>query len=254
MNLVSLSCPNCGATLQVNPELKQAQCNYCGNLFYMDDEVRHIQYDNAEGAGYMFEKGRQRAQAEYNSQQLYQRGTINFQQPVPQKKKMTWLWVLGWIFIFPVPLTILMLRNKELNAKARYIIIAVAWVAYLIIGIYGKVTNPETTTKQNGGTGIEQISLGYRSDLKISTGETISDQYIRIRIDYGTDLKPGDIEFISDNPSIAEVSFFGVKDASNPLSVTYYYEVKGVSAGETTIYAKSKVGDIVSEKRKVIVK
>ena len=28
------------------------------------------------------------------------------------KKRKTWLWVLGWICIFPVPLTILMLRKK----------------------------------------------------------------------------------------------------------------------------------------------
>lgn len=25
----------------------------------------------------------------------------------PQKKRKTWLWVLGWIFMFPLPLTIL---------------------------------------------------------------------------------------------------------------------------------------------------
>ena len=62
MKLINMSCPNCGAALQVNPELKQAQCNYCGNLFYMDDEVQHIQFDNAEDAGYLFEKGRQRAE------------------------------------------------------------------------------------------------------------------------------------------------------------------------------------------------
>jgi len=129
MKLINMSCPNCGAALQVNSELKQAQCNYCGNLFYMDDEVQHIQFDNAEDAGYMFEKGRQRAEEEYNR--------ANLQQPVQPKRRKTWLWVLGWIFIFPVPLTILMLRNKELDAKVRYAIIAAAWVAYILIGIYG---------------------------------------------------------------------------------------------------------------------
>ena len=31
------------------------------------------------------------------------------------KKRKTWLWVLGWIFALPVPLTILLLRNKKLK-------------------------------------------------------------------------------------------------------------------------------------------
>ena len=44
------------------------------------------------------------------------------------KKKKMWLWVLGWIFIFPVPLTILMLRNKTLNKWVRIGIIAASWL------------------------------------------------------------------------------------------------------------------------------
>lgn len=51
----------------------------------------------------------------------------------PVKKRKTWLWVLGWIFIFPVPLTILMIRNQNLNKWVRIGIIAAAWILYLII-------------------------------------------------------------------------------------------------------------------------
>ena len=51
----------------------------------------------------------------------------------PQKKRKTWLWVVGWLLFFPIPLTILLLRNQKLNKVAKYAIIAIAWIIYLII-------------------------------------------------------------------------------------------------------------------------
>ena len=62
------------------------------------------------------------------------------------KKKKTWLWVLGWIFIFPVPLTIILLRKKDMNSILKYGIIAVAWIVYLAIGFSGGVNNADNTT------------------------------------------------------------------------------------------------------------
>ena len=53
----------------------------------------------------------------------------------PPKKRKTWLWILGWLFIFPLPLTILLLRNQKLNKIVKYIIIAVAWLFYLPIAL-----------------------------------------------------------------------------------------------------------------------
>ena len=59
-----------------------------------------------------------------------------FQAQAPQRRR-TWLWVLGWIFIFPVPLTILMLRNRNLPAALRYGIIIAAWLVFLLFGMTG---------------------------------------------------------------------------------------------------------------------
>lgn len=55
----------------------------------------------------------------------------------PPKKCKTWLWVLGWICIFPVPLTIIMLNKEDMSKKARYGIIAAGWILYLLIGLGG---------------------------------------------------------------------------------------------------------------------
>lgn len=74
-----------------------------------------MKYDNAYEAGYQFEKGRQQAQAEARQRENEHRtdaGNTASQEIVAPKKRKTWLWVLGWICIFPLPLTILMLRKK----------------------------------------------------------------------------------------------------------------------------------------------
>ena len=44
---------------------------------------------------------------------------------ISEKKRHTWLWVLGWICIFPLPLTILLVRKRNLNAVIKYGVITV---------------------------------------------------------------------------------------------------------------------------------
>lgn len=65
--------------------------------------------------------------------------------------RKTWLWVLGWIFIFPVPLTILLLRKKDMKPAVKYGIIAAAWLLFLVIGVFG---NSETDTPPNETSSI----------------------------------------------------------------------------------------------------
>ena len=155
MKIVSMVCPNCGASLQVDADQKNLTCSYCGNGLYVDDEVKHVQYDNAEETGYQFEKGRQRAQAEATR---VQQQTFNMNFGKPPKKRKTWLWVLGWIFIFPVPLTILMLRNQKLSKPVKIGIIVAAWIVYLIIGLAGGGSgdNKDSSNANTETTTIEQ--------------------------------------------------------------------------------------------------
>ena len=139
MRLVSMTCPNCGAQLQVDIDRTQVYCENCGTKLLMQDDVHHIVYDNAEDAGYRFEMGRLRAQEEIEKKNRQEEHVPSPWQPdsqQPEKKKRTWLWILGWIFIFPVPLTILMLRSKRWIPQIRYAIIALAWIIYIGTAIY----------------------------------------------------------------------------------------------------------------------
>ena len=131
MRIVDTTCTKCGANLHIDADRKIAFCEYCGAQLLIDDEVQHLQIDNAESAGYAFEKGRQRAQNEAQAQRYYSAQP----QPAPKKnKKIVW-WVLGWIFIFPIPLTIIIARNKKLKTGVKVVIIIAAWIIYLLIGI-----------------------------------------------------------------------------------------------------------------------
>ena len=94
MRIVDMTCPRCGAALKVNIERGFCYCEYCGAKLLIDDEGVHVQYDNAEQAGYEFDKGRQRAQEEYNASLQQEPQVVYQEQP---KKRNTVLWVLGWL-------------------------------------------------------------------------------------------------------------------------------------------------------------
>lgn len=148
MKLVDMKCPNCGSDLKFDIVAKECTCEYCGAKLLIDGETVHVKYDNAEEAGYQFEKGRQRAQKEATYTER-----INPDHSMPQKqskkKSRIWLWILGWICIFPLPLTILMLRKKNMKLAIKYGIIAVAWIIYILIGFSGANQNQTKSTSKN---------------------------------------------------------------------------------------------------------
>ena len=156
MKLIDTTCPKCGANLHIDADRKSAFCEDCGGQVLIDDEVQHLQIDNAESAGYAFEKGRQRAQQEARAHSYYSAQP----QPAPKKnKKIVW-WVLGWIFIFPVPLTIIIARNQKLKTGAKIGLIAAAWVVYLLIGIGSGAANK---SKEQGATPATRTSYSQQT-------------------------------------------------------------------------------------------
>lgn len=68
MKLIDLTCSKCGATLQVNQDLRKCMCQYCGNEMLIDDEIIHHSIDNGFDFGYQAELGRIQAQKEQKEQ------------------------------------------------------------------------------------------------------------------------------------------------------------------------------------------
>lgn len=135
MKLISMKCPHCSGTLEVSLDAKQAKCPYCNTQILIDDEVQHIQFDNSEQAGYDFEKGRIKAQQDAAFHQAEMgRARVRATQEAERKKKNRVWWILGWIFFFPIPLTILIAKSKKLKPVLKIVLIAVLWVGLILIG------------------------------------------------------------------------------------------------------------------------
>ncbi len=136
MKLISLTCPHCGGALEISEDAKQANCPFCDSTVIIDDEVKPIRFSNTEQAGYDFEKGRLKAQQDaINVKVVVEQNCIPEQQEAESKKKRTGCWVLIYIFLFPVFLTILIAKSEKLKTVWKIILIVVLWAAILFIGL-----------------------------------------------------------------------------------------------------------------------
>lgn len=107
-----MKCKNCGAEIHGNI------CEYCKSE--IPKKTSSINITNNY----------------YNTKRLHD---IPYRKQKPKKK--TWLWTLGWIFIFPVPLTILLLRKKDMQPTIRYGLISFIWIFIFIISFWGENNN-----------------------------------------------------------------------------------------------------------------
>lgn len=171
MKLVEMKCKNCGANLKVNTEDKDVKCTFCNTSFKIDDEVKHIKYDDMEQSGYEFEKGKIRAREEEKNAKIDEKNAILQAQYEEEKRKknLKW-WIIGWIFFFPIPLTILIWRSKW-NQKTKIIVTAVLWGVLLIIGALSPNDTTSTQKNNTNGNNTEQV------EKEIKVNETFIEKF-----------------------------------------------------------------------------
>lgn len=145
-----MKCPSCGAEIGTNK-----YCEFCGTqipyeMLQKQEQLNKAGCPKCGSTNIQFRRENQGEVRGKNSRQVIHRtvgickdcGATWYPNAANEpKKKRTWLWVLGWICIFPVPLTILMLRKKDMKPALKYGIIAAAWIVYLLIGLSGNSTN-----------------------------------------------------------------------------------------------------------------
>ena len=167
-----MKCPNCGAEIGTNKK-----CDYCGTTISLD-MLREQEQINKEGCpkcgstNIQFKRENQ-GEIKSKKQNRVVHVTVGYckdcgytwyPQGEEPKKRKTWLWVLGWIFIFPVPLTILLLRKKDMNNGLKYGLIAAAWIVYLLIGFAGN-SNDETADTADTDTVINTQDVTEQSHI-----------------------------------------------------------------------------------------
>ena len=251
MKLLNMSCPNCGSKLSFDKESGECTCSSCGGKFLLDNEstTQHVEFDNAEDAGYEFEKGRQKAQAEARRLNGYSNsGSASTKKTNNKSKKnnLIW-WIIGWICFFPIPLTIIVYRSNKLSQKAKVIILSVVW-GYIaiatLISSCNKATHPQDSIAEtsvnnitiesdvvsdtnnetyNNVIAIESLSLA-NSSIELSLGETIQ---LDVNI-VPANAVDGSLSWSSSDPGVATVD-----DTGN---------VTAVGAGEAIITATSSNG------------
>ena len=168
-----MKCPSCGA------EVQGKFCEYCGSEVAKESSSHCPKCGSAKVAfkrervgtatkstSYksVFGTSRQKqsiTQAVYRTVGVCQNcgHTWNSGGNTKRSGRKTWLLVLGWICIFPVPLTILMLRKKNMKPAVKYGIIAVAWLLYFAMGASGNnETAPSETPAPTEVVVIEQLT------------------------------------------------------------------------------------------------
>ncbi len=108
MKLVELECENCGAALKVEEGSNTVNCPYCKATYKIDDEAKHVKYDDMEKSGYEFEKGRIKAQKEHISNR-----TVNVDSRFPKLAVIPFFMVLILMAVMLVRFGIN--RNNMLN-------------------------------------------------------------------------------------------------------------------------------------------
>ena len=138
-------CPKCGVKAGQRPRV----CPNCGSEYYSNA---------CPTCGYV--KGKNGKETGKTSKATAR----SVSQPQkPARKRNTWLWVLGWIFIFPLPLTILLLRNQKMNKVIKILIIAIAWIFYSLFVFAGQSSDSGETghlSESTNVTGSEQVVSG----------------------------------------------------------------------------------------------
>ena len=134
MARITYTCPYCGAKFEADSSKGSVKCPYC------DSEVNSkspTEVPAIEGrSDTSSKKPVDKPWSSFDpAKETWAKAQDQVKNNANKKgKKHLGLWILGWIFCFPIPLTILLLRSKKLEPKVKYSLVAVLWIVVLIIG------------------------------------------------------------------------------------------------------------------------
>lgn len=152
MKLIELKCKNCGAILKVDENSNNVNCEFCHAKFKLDDEVKHVQYDNMEQSGYEFEKGRLRAQ-----QELKRDHNKSVEYVQKEKKKHNWFVYFLYFMFFPFVITYYVAKSSKLSKKAKIIVLGGFWIFIFIIMVTSEMEE-KSLEKDHWATDCTKIS------------------------------------------------------------------------------------------------
>ena len=176
-----MKCPRCGA--EINPNSKF--CESCGSqISYQmqrEQEMLNIKgCPRCNSSNVQFRRENQGELRGKKSKQVIHRtvgicrdcGYTWYADSDSETRKTsnkTW-WILGWIFCFPIPLTILIWSKKNTWSKpVKIVVTAVLWLVILIIGF----SNNKTSSKAGYSTSSKPATIENNiNDILVSSQST----------------------------------------------------------------------------------
>lgn len=151
------------------------------------------------------------------------------------KKGKTWLWVLGWICIFPLPLTILMLRKKDMKPALKYGIIAIAWIIYLAIGLSGGSSSNSSSDNKN-------VTVTSENHSEDASDVNNSDQGTELNVEDGNEYILID-QFIESFNKNAITKIIDAKEIDISSGSEHYRTEYRLTAFRNAVAKQATIGD-----------
>ena len=175
---VNAECERCGGTLRIDQEKGEAVCPYCGAKYVIHkpkDVINHNTYNVNHEKNTVYvqhgKKGLFQSATDLIDRQLEREQNARIraaelsleqqkldmlkEEKKKESRKSFWkkvAYFFGWIYCFPIPVTLIVLKKDTLDKKKKGMIIGIAWAVYLMFlmlaGISGSSTE-ETAQKEN---------------------------------------------------------------------------------------------------------
>ena len=140
MKFVDVSCPSCGARLEITDVQEFVTCEHCGKQFFVDDEIQrseqridhHYYAEDAENAGYQFEKGRMRARQEAEEEELAREAEA--MRRIHTENREGCLKFSFFFIYYPIKFLYWFATTDRLSKKAKLIIAAIILAVWAFNG------------------------------------------------------------------------------------------------------------------------
>lgn len=139
-------CPKCGLKEGTSPRT----CPNCGMEYYFES-CTHCGFEKRSSDSGEF------------IDDVFKESSTNVNVP-PKPKRKTWLWVLGWLFCFPIPIIVLLVRDKRISTPVKITISILACLIYLIISVIAFVTDDEDNDTYNSFNISSSVTVNLSSD------------------------------------------------------------------------------------------
>ena len=263
-----MKCQNCGAEIGNN-----RFCQYCGTQIntVMQRQQEQLSMSGCPKCGSTNIQFRRENQGEIRGKTAKQNvyATVGFCKDCgytwytntnignKRKKRSIWqtiLWVLGWIYIFPVPMTILLLRKKDIKNTLKYGIIAAGWLVYIIFFVIVSASsgkndgNSKVENQTESLMEVQTENSGYTSVSEDNDFHLYTNAQIRDLMNGPRTEKVGEYVVIYANSAdctedtLADLYFnYFLKNDFNWLAVIYTAKEdnRGVYINKGTVYVNT---------------